>query len=60
MKYTEFPWKYSTFIYNPQALLESEKIRTLSVSPTPNIEYEEIQAWHLENFLRTLSDTIFE
>ena len=60
LKYTNFLRKYSTFICNPQALLESEKIRTLSVSPTLNTEYEEIQAWHLENFLRTLPDTVFE
>ena len=38
--------KYSTFINNPQARLESEKIQTLSVSPTLYTEYEEIQAWH--------------
>ena len=31
--------KYSTFIYNPQALLESEKIRMLSVST--RTQYEE-------------------
>ena len=45
--------KYFTFIYNPQALLESEKIRTWSVSPTPDTKY-------LENFHRTLPDTVFE
>ena len=38
--------KYSTLIYNPQALLESEKIPTLSVSLTLFTEWEEIQAWH--------------
>ena len=41
--YQIFLGKYSTFICNPQALLESEKIRTLSVSPTLYTEYEEIQ-----------------
>ena len=41
-----FVGKYSTFIYNPQALLESEKIPTLSVSLTLYTECEEIQAWH--------------
>ena len=39
---------YFIFIYNPQALLESEKVWTLSFSPTLFTEYEEIQAWHLE------------
>ena len=42
--YQFFLGKYSTFIYNPQALLESEKIRTLSVLPTLYTECEEIQA----------------
>ena len=46
--YQFFVGKYSTFIYNPQVLLESEKIRTLSVLPTLYTEYEEIQAWHLD------------
>ena len=41
-----FAGKYSTFIYNPQALLESEKIPTLPVSLTEYTEREEIQAWH--------------
>ena len=44
--YQFFVGKYSTFIYNPQALLESEKIPTLSVSLTLYTECEEIQAWH--------------
>ena len=42
--YQFFVGKYSTFIYNPQALLESEKIPTLSVSLTLYTECEEIQA----------------
>ena len=46
--YQFFVGKYSTFIYNPQALLESEKIPTLSVSLTLYTEYEEIHAWHLK------------
>ena len=36
--------KYFIFIKNPQALLQSEKIRTLSFPPTLHIEYVEIQA----------------
>ena len=44
--YQFFVVKYSTLIYNPQALLESEKIPTLSVSLTLFTECEEIQAWH--------------
>ena len=39
-----FVRKYSTFINNPQALLESEKMSTLSVSLTLYTECEEIQA----------------
>ena len=39
-----FVRKYSTFIYTPQALLESEKMSTLSVSLTLYTECEEIQA----------------
>ena len=35
---------YFIFIKNPQALLQSEKIRTLSFPPTLHIEYVEIQA----------------
>ena len=31
---------------SPQAHLESEKIRTFSVSPTLYAKYEEIQVWH--------------
>ena len=48
--YQFFLGKYSTFIYNPPPLLESEKFRTLSVSPTLHTECEEIQAWHLKIF----------
>ena len=48
--YQFFVGKYSTFIYNPQALLESEKMLTLSVSLTLYTECEEIQEWHWENF----------
>ena len=48
--YQFFVGKYSTFIYKSQALLESEKMPTLSVSLTLYTEYEEIQAWHLEIF----------
>ena len=40
--YQFFVGKYSTFIYNPQALLESEKILTLSVSLAMCTECEEI------------------
>ena len=51
--------KYFIFIYNPPALLESEKIWTLSFSSTLFIEYEEIQAWHLKKFFfRILPDKI--
>ena len=42
--YQSFVGKYSIFINNPLALLESEKIPTLSVSLTLYTEYEEIQA----------------
>ena len=44
LKYTNFSFgEYSTFIYNPQALLESEKMPTLSVSLTLYTKCEEIQ-----------------
>ena len=44
--YQFFVGKYSIFIYNPQALLESEKIRTLSVSLTLYTKWGEIQERH--------------
>ena len=54
--YQFFVEKYFTFIYNPQALLESEKMPTLFVSLTLYTEYEEIQAWHLEKFSVDISN----
>ena len=46
--YQFFIGKYSTFIYNPQVLLESEKIPTLFIFIllTLYTECKEIQAWH--------------
>ena len=58
--YQFFVGKYSTFIYNPQALLESEKMPTLSLSLTLYRECEEIQAQHSENLHRTPPDAVFE
>ena len=44
--YQFFVGKYSIFIYNPQALLESAKIPTLSVSLTLYTKWGEIQERH--------------